>query len=424
MLPVALATWLVGLSLFLICVLVMIVALVIYIPLSDRLERVARLRRLWEHIQEAGWLEATLMWVFRVLYGPLAAALWVVAKLFAFRRTRRQMLPFLVSRAVIGGSGMLDSDGRFQLADKAPAINCLAGFGGFIFERPLFNFGHFFKTLGLEACFAPREYFDLFAARQRLQIGLGDSNMAETAEYLRIGATMLVLDVIEAGEMPRVPRMRRPITALRALCADPTLRATVRLSGGRSWTALQIQRFYLDACRAYLNRRPDAPAEAWDVLLRWDEALDLLARLPRALIGTLDWVTKKYLLEEAGELASFEALKKIDLKYHELSPEGYFARVHETDLGEPILDPDEIERAVRSAPAGTPATTRGYYIREFAESGQKLRANWKRVVIGAGRKAKTILLSRYGRPASGVKIVSEFTDDEIDGSERNDAGLA
>lgn len=424
LLPLAMLTWLVGLTLFLLAVAVMILALAFYIPFSDRLERVARLRALWASIQEAGWLESSIMWVFRVVYAPLAAALWLLTWCLVFRKTRRQLTPFLISRAVIGGAGMVSEAGEFHLADKAEAINCLCGFGGFMFERPLYNFGHFFKTLGLEACFTPREYADLFASRQRLQIGLGDSNMAEAAEYLRVGTTMLVLDVIEAGELPCVPRLPRPIASLRAICADPTLRTTVRMSGRRNWTALQVQRFYLDACRAYLNRRPDAPAEAWDVVWRWEEALDLLARLPRSLIGTLDWVTKKHLLDELGSEASHAAKKKIDLRYHELSFEGYFQRLKETDAVEPLVSPEEIERATRTPPAGTPATTRGYYIREFAESNQRVRVNWKRVVIGAGRKAKIVLFSRYGKQSPAARIEQTALDDEIDGSERNDAGTA
>jgi proteasome accessory factor A len=423
LLPLALVTWLVVAVLFLVVFTGMLIGLAIYIPFSDRLERVTRLRRLWARVQESGWVEASIMWVFRVVYGPLAGGLWLLTWLAAFRQTRRQLLPFLASRAVIGGSGMLDRDGHFHLADKAPAINCLLGFGGFAFERPLFNFGHFFKTVGLEACFSPREYCELFASRQRLQIGLGDSNMAETAEYLRLGTTMLVLDVIEAGEMPRVPRLRRPLESMRAWCADPTLRTTVPLSGGRNWTALHVQRFYLDACRSFLNRRPDAPAEAWDIVLRWEEALDLLARLPRSLIGTLDWVSKKHFLDEAGDEVSLAARKKIDLRYHELSPEGYFSRLQLTDAVETLVEPDDVERAIRSAPAGTPATTRGYYIREFAEAG-RLRVNWKRVVIGRGRKAKTVLLSRYGKAAASGKLEAPALRDETDDSERNDAGTA
>ena len=78
--------------------------------------------------------------------------------------------------------------------------------------------GHFFKAACVEACVSPRDYLDLFRRRQRMQIALGDSNMAETAEYLRIGTTMLVLDAIEADCFPRVPQVRRPIRALPRPC--------------------------------------------------------------------------------------------------------------------------------------------------------------------------------------------------------------
>src|SRR4029077_10678470 len=116
-----------------------------------------------------------------------------------------------LSRAIVAGSGMLDEQGRFLLADKAPAINCLTGFGGLLGDRPIYCLGHFFKAVYADAWLAPRQYLRLFAERQRLQISLGDSNLADAAEYLRVGTTLLVLDVIEAGEMPRVPAVRRPI---------------------------------------------------------------------------------------------------------------------------------------------------------------------------------------------------------------------
>ena len=94
--------------------------------------------------------------------------------------------------------------------------------------------------------------------RQRLQIGIGDSNVAEVAEYLRIGTTMLVLDVIEAGELPTIPVVIAPITALHQVCRDPSLMYRMRLrEGDRS--ALQMQRFYWEACRAFISRRTECP---------------------------------------------------------------------------------------------------------------------------------------------------------------------
>ena len=45
-------------------------------------------------------------------------------------------------------------------------------------------------------------------------------------------------------------------------------------------------------------------------------------------------------------------------------------------------------------------------------------------VIGAGRRAKVVLLSLYGRQSSAARLEQTALDDEIDGSERNDAGTA
>lgn len=357
------------------------------------------------------WLEIVFLQVTRLIAAPLAVGLWALGHLTAFVPQRRQLLPFLASRAVIGGAGMIDAQGRFHLADKAEAINCLIGYGGFLHDRPVFSFGHFFKAMAFQAWSSPREYAALFRPRQRLQICLGDSNMCEEAEYLRVGATMLLLDAIEAGEMPRVPRLRRPIRAIRRIGADPTLQARVRLSGGRDWTALQIQRFYLNSVRQFLDRRPEAPEEAHDIFRRWEAALDALEdaveqaatqRDPASgvkaaeLVGRLDWVTKKFLLDEAGAGGSWEARKKIDLRYHELSADGYHAQLAAAGHVTRIVTADELDRAVRTPPPGTPASARGRYIREFAEGTLPFRVNWSSIIIGRGLKAKIIHLAKFG----------------------------
>jgi proteasome accessory factor A len=293
------------------------------------------------------------------------------------------MLPFLVSRPITSGSGLIDNDGNFQLADKAPALNCVVGLGGFVGDRPILSLGHFFKVVNADAGMVWGEFCRLFASRQRLQIALGDSNMCEPAEYLRIGTTLLVLDCIEAGEMPRVPRLWRPIRALWSICADPTLVVRVPLSGGRQATALELQRFYLEACRRYLDRRPDAPLEAREILHRWEVVLDGLADDPQSLVGTLDWVTKHFVLDKAGRNASWNVRKKIDIRYHELSPQGYYQRLRATGIVRELLDRPEIDHARRNPPAGTPAAVRGRYIREFALEGDDVTANWQAVYLNS-----------------------------------------
>jgi proteasome accessory factor A len=346
------------------------------------------------------WLEAMLSWIARVLTAPLAIALFAALWPTAFVRIRRQLTPFLISRPILSGSGTIDDEGNFHLADKAPAMNCLTGFGGLLGDRPIYCLGHFFKAVYADAWLAPRQYARLFSQRQRLQISLGDSNLCDTAEYLRIGTTLLVLDVIEAGEMPVLPRVRQPMRSLRRVCADPELIAKIPLAGGGVRTAIEIQRFYLEACRQFLVRRLDSAAEARDVLRRWEATLDALAEEPASLVGKLDWVTKQFVLEKSGRGASWEARKKIDIRYHELSPQGYFQRLRATGIVADLLDPTEIEHARRNPPAGTPAAVRGRYIREFADDEDEITANWQAVYLGRAHGGRVVRLDRYDKSAA------------------------
>src|SRR5205814_9011521 len=132
---------------------------------------------------------------------------------------------------------------------------------------PMSSFGHLLKAFAMGAFAASRKFRPLLEPRQRLLISLGDGNLCEGAEYLRIGTTALVLDAIEAGAMPPVPRMRRLLRALRRLIADPTL-LTRNNFNGRRMTAVEVQRLYLDACKTFVLRRSDAPADAHDLLRR------------------------------------------------------------------------------------------------------------------------------------------------------------
>jgi proteasome accessory factor A len=152
-----------------------------------------------------------------------------------------------------------------------------------------------------------------------------------------------------------------------------------------------------------LNQQSDVPSEARDVLQLWNQTLDHLEQLNTGkepadtLVGSIDWVTKKYLLEKAGEDANWAERKKIDLRYHELSEDGYFAMLQSAGLAPRLIAEEAIERAMRLAPPNSPATMRGHYIREFAGGEEPVTANWKAIVIGHRWGAKTIRLAAYGR---------------------------
>jgi proteasome accessory factor A len=312
--------------------------------------------------------------VAQVLFGPTA-----------FVRVRRQLLPFLMSRCVIAGAGMVHSDGRFTLSPRASTLRSLCGLSAAAW-RSVFYFCHVVKA-SIEALAGdPGALARLFRHQQRLQISVGDSNMAQFAEYLKIGTTLLVLDAIDAGELEDAPRLWRPLAALRVLCADANLQARVRLRGGRYWSAVQIQRYYLEACRRFVNRCAPEHEEAQQVLRLWEQTLDDLAVDPSRLVGKLDWVTKRYLLELAGPDASPAARSKVDLRYHELSREGYYLQLEAAGLAPTLVEPEEVLDAIAQPPPGTPATRRGQLIRQHAESG--LRASWSSVILPCGSRVR------------------------------------
>ncbi len=98
-------------------------------------------------------------------------------------------------------------------------------------------------------------------------------------------------------------------------------------------------------------------------VLPMEEALEQDRSL---LVGSLDWVTKRFLIDRAGGETAWSVRKKIDIRYHELSEAGYFRVWSRTGTTSRVVEEDSFERALRRPLAGTPATTRGWYIREFS----------------------------------------------------------
>ena len=159
---------------------------------------------------------------------------------------------------------------------------------------------------------------------RRLHVIVGDSNMSEVATYLKVGATTLVLDMIEDGFLLEDVRLQSSVTALRAISSDPTLTCRVPLRNGRWYTALELQLSYLDASEEYVRRGGGDPrAEA--VLVRWREVLARLAKDPITAAAEVDWVTKKGLIDRYRERHGYALedprVALLDLQYHDVDSE-------------------------------------------------------------------------------------------------------
>jgi proteasome accessory factor A len=315
-----------------------------------------------------------LSWALSVGRTPLQLVGAAFFHLTAFTDLRERLLAFLVSRSILTGVGVVGPDGEFGLSPRALGVRSVYGVTAAAW-RSVFYFCHILKAATQGA--ADSELLaGLFRPRQRLQLSIADSNMAQWAEYLKVGTTLLVLDAFEAGDLQDAPRLRRPIRALRAICADPDLRVSVELANGERRTALEIQRYYFEACRRFVNRCGPDHEEAQEILRLWEETLNALEEEPTRLVGKLDWVTKRYLLDQLGADAPVEARRKLDLRYHELAQDGYYLRLEAAGVAPTLAEPERVREAAHLPPEGTPATLRGQLIRRFANLGDAGRASW------------------------------------------------
>jgi proteasome accessory factor A len=322
----------------------------------------------------------------RIMHWPLACLFLVLSERLAFRQQRQGLTAFLVSRTIWAGGGHLDERGRFSVAIKSQAINCVMGLGHYWNDRPIFTLGHWLRGELSEGVLCPSSIGRLLSRRQRLQISIADSNMSDTAEYLRLATTSLVLDMIEAGAGSDLPRLSRPLDALHRWSRDWVAVSRAPTSHG-PMTALQVQWSYLRACQSFVATQSAVPDEVHEVLRMWQGVLEGVRAATHhpsdleGVLGRVDWLTKRWLIDELGTGASLAARRKVDVRYHELDEEGYAARLRKALPELQLVSRAEIDVAARLAPSETSAGRRGLLIREFATIDQSVHADWHTVEI-------------------------------------------
>src|SRR6056297_1963260 len=288
------------------------------------------------------WLTTPPMFLIQMTHLPIAWQVRFIGRHVAFRRQRQVLTAHLVSRIVLCGTGELDSKGRFFLSAKSMVTNRLADLGGFQGERPIFVYGHWFAQLcgkSAESWWRTRR---LLGKRQRMQIGLSDSNMSEMAEFVKVGSVCLLLDMIEAGQADSLPRLKQPLAALYRIAGDWNLVRRVQTSAGKM-TALELQTALYTAAESFVDQTSaNVRGEAEVILQAWKTLLDSAVRFRRNAddyrpsLGRLDWLTKRWLIDRQGKGGTWAARKKIDLRYHELSENGYFRQLTEGRIEETL----------------------------------------------------------------------------------------
>src|SRR5205823_753271 len=138
-----------------------------------------------------------------------------------------------------------------------------------------------------------RDDFHADAGRfRRLHVIVGDSNMSEYATFLKVGATSILLRMLEdPAVVLRDMTLENPIRAIREISQDITCTRKVRLANGREASAIDIQGEYLNRALRYAETKGLSPLEK-QALDMWEHCLTALAKDPLTLTRECDWVIK------------------------------------------------------------------------------------------------------------------------------------
>jgi proteasome accessory factor A len=221
---------------------------------------------------------------------------------------------------------------------------------------------------------------------RRLHVIIGDANLSEYQNFLKIGSTALMLAALEDGALPDPLDLNDPVESCWQVSHDIGLSRPLELDGGGTATALELQGRYLEWLTKYVEKELDDPV--WDQVIReWERTLDRLSTSPESLADTLDWVAKKRLFE--GYIGRDHLtwddpkLRALDLQYHDVDPEkGLYHRLVARGAMRRLFDDLQIEAAAVTPPSRTRAYFRGRCVTEFSDS--LVAANWDSLVFDTG----------------------------------------
>ena len=295
---------------------------------------------------------------------------YLVGRSGEFSRLAEVLIPFLVTRQIICGSGKVQQTPRgtiFSVSQRAEHI--WEGVSSATTRsRPIIN--------TRDEPHADAERF------RRLHVIVGDSNMSETTTLLKVATTDLVLRMIEAGVSMRDMTLDNPIRAIREISHDMTGRRKVQLANGRELTALEIQAEYFSKAAEFVDRHGirtpviDRAMDLWERTLKAVESEDL-----SLVEREIDWIIKYKLLDRyrsTHDMAwSDPRIAQLDLAYHDIRRDrGIFYLLEKKGAVARVTTDLDIFQAKSVPPQTTRARLRGDFIKRAQERRRDFTVDW------------------------------------------------
>ena len=242
--------------------------------------------------------------------------------------------------------------------------------------------------------------------------------MAEPTVLLKIVSTDLVLRMLEdrfpvtSLELASVPQ------ALRTISHDLTGTAAFETTDGQRYTALSVQRHYLDAARQYITQYGTHHYRVDYALDLWQRTLDAIETGDYSSIDTeIDWAIKKKLLDAyiarsntAGAPIDYASarIQQLDLAYHDIDPHrGVYHALVRRGAITTILPTDAAQRAMQEPPA-TRARLRSQFVEAAKNAGEQSTVDWVHLKLNAYPQHTLVFKDPFQTESSELTKVLEM----------------
>ncbi|RAX47942.1 Pup--protein ligase [Arthrobacter sp. AQ5-05] len=295
---------------------------------------------------------------------------FLIPRKLEFARLAEILIPFLVTRQLIAGAGkIVNIEGEPLYAFSQRADHVWEGVSSATTRsRPIIN--------TRDEPHADAEYF------RRLHVIVGDSNMSETTQLVKLGATDLMLRIIESGKIMEDLRLENPIRSIREISHDFNGSTMVRLANGTELSALALQRRFLALATDFVQREGAHHDQVPAVLDLWTRTLDAVESGNFSGIDTeIDWAIKHKLITSYANRHNLDMgaqrLAQLDLTYHDIDTKrGLFHLLAARGRAATVVDPAEIAFAVDNPPQSTRAKLRGDFVRAAKNAERDFTVDW------------------------------------------------
>ncbi len=314
-----------------------------------------------------------------------------------FANLAQTFIPFLISRQILVGAGKVVQTPRgstYAVSQRADHI--WEGVSSATTRsRPIINTRD-----------EPHADADLY---RRLHVIVGDSNMSDTTNLLKVVSAHLVLSMIESGAVMRDLTLANPIRAIREISHDTTGTRTVKLANGKEMSAIAMQSEYFQKVSDFVARSGIVDPVTQQAMELWERSIKAVGSGDLHLIDReIDWVIKLRLIERYMRKNNMTLedvrIAQLDLAYHDIRRDrGLFYLLERGGAVDSILTPDQIETAKNIAPQTTRAKLRGDFIARAQERRRDYTVDWVHLKLN-DQGQRTVLL----------KDPFQHTDERVD----------